>query len=246
MLKVMPPAYDELYAQLLADAASAARVPEAEVTPFWPIAGWKFDGSLLAVGRSVNGWVHNWRIGELREASTRHVLMDQARRDAEPTDRCRMLWVTDLAGRTSHPYNTNRSAFWRVLRETVSSVIEVDATDWPSHLAWTNLYKLAPAAGWNPGADLQLAQRGAAIRLLEAEIAALRPRRILFLTGRWWAEPLATSLGMDIEWTTGLVEGAGRYRAAQVVVAKHPMGKPHRELVAQVLGAFDRSVGVGA
>lgn len=243
----MPPEYDELYSRLLADAASAARVPDAAVTPFWPIVGWQYDGSLLAVGRSVNGWVHEWRIGALDEASVRQTLIERARRDAEPADRCRMLWVTDLVGRTSHPYNTNRSAFWRVLRATVSSVMEVDATDWPRNLAWTNLYKLAPASGWNPGADLQRAQRGAAIRLLKAEIEALRARRILFLTGRWWAEPFATSLGMRIEWATGrLVEGAGRYRGAQVVIAKHPMGKPHGGLVAQVLAAFDQSMGVSA
>jgi hypothetical protein len=234
----LPDRYDQLYERLLADAAGAATNPGAEVTPFWPIIGWKYDGSLMVVGRSVNGWIENWPVGQLAEPSVRQQVVRTMRTDAEREDRCRMLWVTELAGKTAHRYNTNRSAFWRVLRSLTLQLTPADPADWPSNLAWSNLYKLAPAAGWNPGADLQRAQRESAAALLAAEIEALKPARLIALTGRWWIAPFAESLGMSITWRDGLVEGVRTYGATRVVVARHPMGKPRERLVAEVLAAF--------
>jgi hypothetical protein len=234
----MPVDYDLVFDRLLADSAAAGREPTAEVTPFWPIVGWKYDGSLMVIGRSVNGWIENWPVGELVDPVVRKQVVRTMRADAEREDRCRMLWVTDLAGKTAHRYNTNRSAFWRVLRSLTLQLTDAEPADWPSNLAWTNLYKLAPAAGWNPGADLQRAQREAAAALLAAEVEALKPARLIALTGRWWIAPIADSLGMSIDWRDGLVEGVGTYGATKVVVARHPMGKPRDRLVAEVLAAF--------
>ena len=66
-----------------------------------------------------------------------------------------------------------------------------DATqeDWPTHLVWSNLYKVSPY-GKNPGAPLQRAQRDGCQRLLNLEIGTFRPKRVLFLTGWDWAEEL--------------------------------------------------------
>jgi hypothetical protein len=72
------------------------------------------------------------------------------RSDAEPSDRCRMLRVTDLAGKTGHRYNTNRSAFWRVLRSLTLEPTDAELADWPSALGWTNLCKVSLATGWEP------------------------------------------------------------------------------------------------
>jgi hypothetical protein len=235
----MPEEYDLAYARLLADVAGAAADPAAEVTPFWPIVGWKYDGSLMVIGRSVNGWIENWPLGQLADPVVRREVTRRTRADAEPLDRCRMLWVTDLAGPTQHHYNTNRSAFWRVLRALSLDLAGAEETDWPSALAWTNLYKVAPAAGWNPGPDLQRAQRNAAIPLLGIEIETLRPKRILALTGRGWIAPFLEALGDDFEWRSGLVEGVGRRGSAAVVVARHPMKKPHLPFVREVRAAFD-------
>jgi hypothetical protein len=235
----LPDRYDSLYEQLLSDAAGAATDPDTEVTPFWPIVGWKYDGSLMVVGRSVNGWIKNWPVGELADPGVRQQIVRTMRADAERRDRCRMLWVTDLAGKTAHRYNTNRSAFWRVLRSLTLQLTDAKPADWPSNLAWTNLYKLAPAVGWNPGADLQRAQREAAAALLAAELDALKPTRLIALTGRWWIVPFAEALGISIDWRDGLVEGVGMYGATKVVVARHPMGKPRDRLVAEVLAALD-------
>ena len=234
----MPPAYDDIYERLVGNVAAARIQSTAEVTPFWPIAGWKYDGSLMVIGRSVNGWIENWAIDQLQDPGERRRLIDQTRDDAEPTDRCRMLWVTDLGGRTGHRYNTNRSAFWRVLRSLSTDVLGADAADWPSSLAWTNLYKLAPAGGWNPAADLQVAQREAAIALLRMEIETLRPRRILALTGGNWFWPFREAVADELQWREGLVVGVAGRGSSAVVVARHPMKKPHDAFVREVRGAF--------
>jgi hypothetical protein len=240
----LPQSYDGLFDRLLQETASAMPVQDAVVTPFWPLTGWKYDGSLMVVGRSVNGWTEGWPIGKLLDPEVREEVVRVMRRDPEREDRCPMLWVTDLAGKTGHHYNTNRSAFWRVLRAFTLQLTDANPADWPSNLAWTNLYKISPAAGWNPGADLQRVQRAAAISLLAAEIEALQPKRVLALTGRWWVAPFASSLGMKITWRSGLVEGVGSYGAAEIVVAQHPMTKPHARFVAEVLAAFDETARV--
>jgi len=53
------------------------------------------------------------------------------------------------------------------------------------------------------------------VTLLEREVAELAPRRVLALTNRWWFEPFAEALGVDVQQREGLVEGSvGRTIAA--------------------------------
>ncbi len=235
----MPPEYDSAFMALLAASARAATDLNARLTPFWPIVGDDYSGDLVVIGRSVNGWIDEWPVGELREALTRVKVARAMRADAEPLDRCRMLWVTDLAGPTEHRYNTNRSAFWRVLRDITFGLTGAAGRDWPSKLAWTNLYKVSPASGWNPGGDLQLAQRDEAVNLLRLELDTLKPRRILALTGRGWIQPFVGPLGASVDWQTGLVEGVGVLGDATLIVARHPMRKPHVPFVREVMTAIE-------
>ena len=93
------------------------------------------------------------------------------------------------------------------------------------------------SAGWNPGGDLQRAQRPAAIELLALEIEAFRPRRILALTGTW-IDPFVADLGLSMEVRNGLVEGLGSAGGAAWVIAKHPIGKPEALFVSLVTQAF--------
>lgn len=49
---------------------------------------------------------------------------------------------------------------------------------------------------------------------------------------------LAAPRGRTLDQRSGLVEGVGRRGAANVVVTRHPMAKPHLEFVDEVLAAF--------
>ena len=193
----------------------------------------------LVIGRSVNGWVDDWTARQLDDPAIRRSVVDQIRHDAEPVDSCRMRWVTDLWG-AHEGYNTARSAFWRVLRRITlaNPLSEADPDHWSSRLVWTNLYKVSPAAGWNPGGDLQRAQRPTAVELVNLELAEFAPRRVLALTGTWIA-PFASALGLSLEARTGLVEGVGISGGRAWVVAKHPMGKPGDQFVREVLAAYE-------
>lgn len=231
-------AYGETFERMLAEVADVATDPVAPLVPFWPLRGSLYDGDLLVIGRSVNGWVDDWTVGQLWDPAQRRAAVDWLRRDAEPIDSCRMQWVTDLWGAQTG-YNTHRSAFWRVLRRIVLSDPATDPTTdrWSSRLAWTNLYKVSPAAGWNPGAALQRAQRRSAVELLKLEISELAPRRVLALTGGWIG-PFVDELGLVLDHRSGLVEGVGVQDGRAWVVAKHPMLKPEDRFVSEVLTAF--------
>ena len=232
----MPQGYAALFDEMLRGVAVAALDLDVPLVPFWPIIGAAYDGRLLVIGRSVNGWVEDWTPGQLRDDAVRAAAVDWMRRDAEPADGDRMGWVTNLWGARTG-YSTSRSAVWRVLRRIITADPAEDTENWPGLLAWTNLYKVSPAAGWNPGADLQRAQRAAATELLAMEVEALAPRRILAFTGSWIA-PFADGLRLRVDARSGLVEGVGELLGRPCVVAKHPMGKPEDRFVSEVLDGF--------
>jgi hypothetical protein len=224
---------------MLREVAEAAGGQDVPLVPFWPLRGAAYDHELLVIGRSVNGWVEDWTAPQLADRATRRSAIERLRADAEPAEGCRMAWVTDLWG-APDGYNTRRSAFWRVLRRILAADPRTasDPEHWSSRLVWTNLYKVSPAAGWNPGADLQRAQRASAIELLKLELVAFEPRRVLALTGGW-IEPFLGDLALPLEQRSGLVEGVGHATGRAWVVAKHPMRKPEDAFVTEVLRAFE-------
>jgi hypothetical protein len=229
--------YEEIFDRTLEEVALAATDLDVPLVPFWPLRGAEYDGRLLVIGRSVNGWVEDWTPRQLRDPTIRHSAVERMRSDAQPVDGCRMRWVTDLwVARDG--YNTHRSAFWRVLRRIVLSDPSFGNDDrWSSRLVWTNLYKVSPALGWNPGADLRRVQRRSATELLQLEIEAFAPQRILALTGAW-IDPFRDGLGLKLTARSGLVEGIGELLGHACVVAKHPMAKPESPFVAEVIAAF--------
>ena len=212
-------AYAATFERML-ESVAAATDPDVPLVPFWPLRGADYERELLVIGRSVNGWVEDWTGRELAEGRVRRAAVEHLRADAEPTEGCRMRWVTDLWG-PGQGYRTSRSAFWRVLRRIVLTdpTSGIDPARWSSRLVWTNLYKVAPAAGWNPGADLQRAQRASASDLLRIEIEEFAPRRVLALTGSW-IDPFVDPLGLSLDPRAGWVERVGISAGRAWVVAK--------------------------
>ncbi len=108
-----------------------------------------------------------------------------------------MQWVSDQWG-ISEPktYNTKRSAFWRVIRQVTGrlGIADIETDEWPSHLIWSNLYKIAPLDGGNPGEQLCRFQYDQCLKCLMQEIMGWKPRRILFLTGIGWANSFLEDL----------------------------------------------------
>jgi hypothetical protein len=221
------------------------QVTTETVTGFLPMVGREYSGQIMVVG----GWTKGIAPTQLGNDV---LCLDYARSVYQSVTEsmlgeCPMSWVTACWGATKK-YNTRRSAFWRVIRAVVGRLdianVDDDQNPWPSHLVWSNLYKIAPVEGGNPDGNLQQAQFKGCVKLLQWELKNYQPRRLLFLTGRAWADPFLREAWQDRALPEGqsFVEATGHVKcgphAATCVVAKHPQGKNETDWVNEVVAAF--------
>lgn len=224
----------------------AARLPASEITGFLAMAGQAYDGGLMVVGRAVNGWTKGIPPGDLcvPAAVTKYATLVQ--KSVSGNGKCPMRWVTADWG-ANKGYNTKRSAFWRCIRNVVKhlNIAEVEGADWSSHLVWSNLYKVSPAAGGNPNGALCEVQFPGCAELFNLELRTYCPSRVLFLTGADWARPflgaanLKKDAGLQYVKQFGLCD-AGEGHQARCVIAVHPQGKPGSGWVREVVTVFNR------
>lgn len=236
-MKQLSTEYDRLYREQLAEVAQArVRRPVTQAL-FWPKVGRLYDGELLLVGRAVNGWIDRW---EPRDPRPPAELAAIARHTAEGTvNGCPMGWVLDRWGQRDDGYDTARSQYWMTARRVVTALVPGSEDDWPSRIAWSNLAKVAPYAGGNPGSASLRVQRGAAgTALVAREVEELAPRRIVAFTDRWWFAPFAAALGIELEDREGLVEAVGRRGEQRIVVAVHPMTRSPAAVADAIIQAF--------
>lgn len=237
----------DMQIQLFSDVvlSSVTQVAADTVTGFLAMIGHEYDGQLMVVGRAVNGWTDAVAPKDLQNDGRRREYAEHVYESVTGTE-CPMCWVTACWGAAKNKkYNTSRSAFWRVIRAVVSrfNVSDVNTYKWPSALIWSNLYKVSPAKGGNPSAELRRAQFDGCAQLFRWELQNYRPRRILFLTGRAWADPFLTQVWNDRVERDGFVELVGHaacdpLHAASCVVASHPRGKNETDWVNEVVAAF--------
>ena len=140
-----------------------------------PHRGSAYDsGQFLVVGRATNGWGARhtqFTLAALRDPVERARLAEASAQYHHPLD-----WVNEYS---------RWSAFWRVARGVAAGVgaTEGAGSAWPERLAWSNIYKIAPANRGNPSDALADAQLAPGAALLGHEIATLSPRWVLFLVG---------------------------------------------------------------
>ena len=246
--------------QILAPVgAGAAGLPDQdqnrELTGFLAMRGHLYTRELMVVGRAVNGWMpygvcpmqfhsglfRNWYATEVLHGSLHApgvaVVQGQLH--------CPMDWVYI---NPPNGFNADRSAFWRVIRNVTNGLHIADDTEphqRPSHLVWSNLYKLSPSAEGNPSWTLRGVQLAGCQALFQLELHTYCPKRLLLLTGADWAAPFLGALGVHdvavgefqyVERTGWLVLPNGHH--AQFVVACHPMTRPEDDWTQEVLQAF--------
>lgn len=137
---------------------------------------------IMFYGRAVNGWITIERdVDKLFD-------MDNPNRIFACDDQ--MTWVDDCAG-PNEGYNSNTSAFWRVIRRTASAFYPEDTL---SHIIWSNVCKVAPAAGGNPDDSLYYAQLPTAQKIMKKEIEIFSPKHVVLLTGEGWAKDFLFAL----------------------------------------------------
>lgn len=242
---------------LAAVGRESEKLPSSKVTGFMAMVGCPDDlhkHPLMVVGRAVNGWGEGVLPEDLAldEGAERY---SQAVLNTVNGEPCPMIWVTEQWGakkeKEEYEYNTKGSAFWRTIRDVVAELkiadVEQDEKDsWPSHLVWSNLYKVSPAEGRNPGAALCRIQLPGCIDLFRLELKTYTPSRLLFLTGKEWVLPFLTDfddMPQNIDEfhyveRYGTLSVASVKQPIQYVVAVHPQGKPEKSWVAEVCCAF--------
>lgn len=239
---VMSARYHELYSQMLEHVSLERFGGRERLTAFWPSVGSRYDGGLFVIGRAVNGWLDLGDDSGPRVNSLSEVL-DRTRAASE-CDGCPMRWVVDRGG--DKDYNTNQSAFWRVIHDVVNQLAQSDLSDWASHTAWSNLYKIAPLGGGNPSESLAKILTATSRELLLQEIAEIQPQHVLLLTGYGWAKDFLSA--HEVHWSEldldKFVQRRGDEGHRRWVVARHPQGKPHAPFVEQVMSAFLEQNGV--
>ena len=227
-------------------AQSGQRIVDGKLTGFLAMKGPLYKpGGLMVVGRAVNGWCDGVLPTCLADSAFRTAF---SRRVEQSVNDHPMEWVRDHWG-GEYRYNARRSAFWRVIRGvTVGlSIAREDDREWPLHLVWSNLYKLSPEKGGNPRGALVDAQLPGCKELLELELKNYRPGRLLFLTGKDWADPFVDTRGEKlgvIGWGhRAYVQRNAKLRAGGIethlVVAVHPQGKSEQPWVADVIQHFE-------
>lgn len=234
----------EIFASKVLNAVKqqAGRLGNTEITGFLAMEGQAYDRGLMVVGRAVNGWTEGITPSQLGApaASERYARLVQE--SVSGNGMCPMRWVTKSWG-VDEDYNTNRSAFWRCIRRVVGEIGIADVKDagWPSHLVWSNLYKVSPACGGNPSNVLCEIQIPGCIELLTLEFRTYRPSRVLFLTGINWADPFLKKAAELQECERfKYVKCVGNMYGARCVIAVHPQGKPEAAWAREVTAAFDR------
>jgi hypothetical protein len=222
--------------------ASHARLPQADLTGFLAMTGHLYEGGLMVIGRAVNGWTTGVLPTALLVPANAHTYANTVFQSVTG-ENCPMGWVAECWGAATG-YNTRKSAFWRAIRAVVHGLglANVESPQWPSHLVWSNLYKVAPATGGNPNSTLCLLQLPGCIDLLRLELATYMPSRLLFLTGMDWVKPFLGVLGAPAQNTPALryVEGFGQGnlpggQQVNFAIASHPQGKPEALWVHEVL-----------
>jgi hypothetical protein len=241
--------YAEYERMLTAFALPSAPKTPGPVALFATHKGTNWDRELMVCGRATYG-------NEDCYASAEPGINEEERRASAirqmSNSRDGLQWVLEAWGRTGpdnsgNKYNTATSAFWRVTKRLRAHFVGAHPSEmnWSTYLAWTNLYRIVPVARSNPSTKLQRVQREFCTRLLAGDLAHLRPKRLLLMTGRNWSDDVVPQESMTwINHVTSLVDRAGHFKqsdgsSVQVVVAKHPQGKPENQFVSEVIKAFD-------
>lgn len=128
------------------------------------------DG-ILFVGRATNCWVKAEEIDVL--FGEPHLKSTIFNRDDQ------MIWVEHTAN-TQGTYNSNKSAFWRVIRAVARHYYPEDELN---HIAWSNLLKIQMESGKNPSGRIFDSQIETCREIFKTELDVLSPRFIVMFTG---------------------------------------------------------------
>lgn len=133
---------------------------------------------ILFVGRAPNGWYEN-----IYADKTINDILDEAKNCDFDLGKIYTNpigeGINDKGEKVKWYYN--KSAFWQLAKRVVS-LVSPNVGNWSSEIAWTNLFKIAPANGGNPSYDVMLQLIDKSLDILEEEIRLLEPSYVVMVT----------------------------------------------------------------
>lgn len=185
---------------------------------------------LLFYGRANNGWISS--SNDVEE------LFADGGEDCIFARDNQMEW---MAEDVVDDYRPSSSAFIRTIKNVASEYYD----NWTSHVAWSNLYKVAPWEGGNPSDALCYAQLEDCKKIMQKELAFTSPCAVVMLTGYYWAKDFLEYMNDGLEpdcigyekWG-GYEAWAYRLEGRLLIVSEHPQGKPeaaHAEAIVKLI-----------
>jgi hypothetical protein len=133
--------------------------------------GQKYKNELLVIGREPSYWPAVFSTEELNEMGAEYIFNTKVRYHAINTS-----------------YNSMLDPFWGCTKEILIKLgICQNETNWSSYIALSYLYKIAFSNNRYLMDKPRMMQLEYCKEIFELEISALRPKRILFLTGMKYA-----------------------------------------------------------
>lgn len=205
------------------------------------IQGRNYDDSrsLMVYGRAVNGWDDGLSHDCISDDKELEAYTLKLLAGTNKMEECPLHWASE----PSEAYNPNRSAFLRVSKRIAGHACP-GRNPWHSEISWSNLYKVAPARGGNPGGRLQKLQFPICMKLLRLELKNHRPQLVLFVTGMNWVERFLDGLGVEgAEMKNEFVKYVGKLEVVSgspipFIVTVRPECRPEDQWVEAVINAF--------
>ena len=198
---------------------------------------------LLFVGRSVNGWINT----ELGDVDSLFGDSENIETNINPIFNLadQMEWI-ERPCESKKEYNTYHSPFWRVIRRVSTKYY---LNNWQRHVAWSNLYKVAPSEGGNPDDFICGWQFYNCCRILKKEIELLSPRVVIFLTGKSWSNSFLwylnggkePSIEYSLDWGSDYTAELMKIGTFYCLATEYPQGKTEESHVNAIIELINKT-----
>lgn len=193
---------------------------------------------LMVVGRAVNGWEYDFDSCESEE-DVLNAILNQTFTFED------IVKEEGIQGEKS-TYFYSKSPFWRLIRKLLESYGEGE--NYNKKVLWSNLYKIAPRNGGNPGWLLIRPELQTYIDMIKKEIEIYKPTHILFITDIGYFNPyplnskyprFGENLNVNEICGYDYVVAEGQYEKVKIVVCKRPEQRNTDNMVMEIKKVFD-------
>ena len=195
---------------------------------------------LMVVGRAVNGWKHDFE-----SCSNSNDILDCILNQTFTFED--VIKEEGIKEETTYFYS--KSPFGRLIRKLLESYGEGE--NYHKKILWSNLYKIAPRNGGNPGWRLIKSELQTYIDIVKKEIDIYKPTHILFVTdidyfNHYELNSKYPRFGeqLEVEEIRGFnfVVAKGKYNHSKIIVCKRPEFRNTDDMVKEIKKVFEEDI----